>query len=80
MINKKHLGIGLFTIFMCSGLIAHTPSVQAQTPDGETPAVEDVCDPVKDATPGLYGLCIAIMFFCFTTPSALYLEASFFSF
>lgn len=29
------------------------------TPDGETPADEDVCDQLKGATPGLYGLCIA---------------------
>lgn len=29
------------------------------TPDGLTPAEEDVCDVLKDATPGLYGLCIA---------------------
>lgn len=34
------------------------PSI-AQTPDGETPAVETVCDPLKGATPGLYGLCVA---------------------
>ncbi len=31
----------------------------AQTPDGETPAVEDVCDTLIVATPGLYGLCVA---------------------
>jgi hypothetical protein len=28
-------------------------------PDRETPATEDVCDILKGATPGLYGLCIA---------------------
>lgn len=34
---------------------------KAQTPDGETPAEESVCDPLqaKDVTPGLYGICIA---------------------
>ncbi len=31
----------------------------AGTPDGETPATEDVCDVLKDGTPGLYGLCVA---------------------
>jgi hypothetical protein len=31
----------------------------AQTPDGETPANEGVCDDLMWATPGLYGLCIA---------------------
>ncbi len=29
------------------------------TPDGETPANEGVCDILVEATPGLYGLCIA---------------------
>jgi len=31
----------------------------AATPDGETPANEGVCDNLKGATPGLYGLCVA---------------------
>ena len=31
----------------------------AQTPDEEPPAVETICDPLKSATPGLYGLCVA---------------------
>jgi len=33
----------------------------AQTPDGQTPAAEDTCDPLKgdDVTKGLYGLCVA---------------------
>jgi len=39
-------------------LIGSAPAT-AQTPDGETPAVETVCDPLVDATPGLYGLCVA---------------------
>jgi hypothetical protein len=30
-----------------------------RTPDGLTPAEEDICDDLKYATPGLYGLCIA---------------------
>ena len=32
--------------------------VMAQTPDGLTPANEDVCDELIGATPGLYGLCV----------------------
>jgi hypothetical protein len=31
----------------------------AQTPDGETPANEGVCDVLIGSTPGLYGLCVA---------------------
>ena len=31
----------------------------AQTPDGETPANEGVCDSLQGATPGLFGLCNA---------------------
>ena len=31
----------------------------AQTPDGETPANEGVCDELMGLTPGLYGLCVA---------------------
>ena len=35
--------------------------VMAQTPDGETPAEESVCDLLNEPgiTPGLYGLCVA---------------------
>ena len=40
------------------GFLAAGP-VLAQTPDGETPALEGVCDELKGGTPGLYGLCIA---------------------
>jgi len=32
--------------------------VSAQTPDGETPANEGVCDGLLGMTPGLYGLCV----------------------
>ena len=31
----------------------------AQTPDGITPAKEEVCNVLTGATPGLYGLCVA---------------------
>jgi hypothetical protein len=30
-----------------------------QTPDGETPSNEGICDQLMSATPGLYGLCVA---------------------
>ena len=35
------------------------PGALAQTPDGETPEVETVCDPLKGGTPSLYGLCVS---------------------
>ena len=38
--------------------LAFTGSAMAQTPDGETPANEDVCDVLIGGTPGLYGLCV----------------------
>lgn len=31
----------------------------SKTPDGLTPAEESVCDVLSEATPGLYGLCVA---------------------
>lgn len=34
-------------------------SAPAKTPDGSTPAEETVCDELRDATSGLYGLCVA---------------------
>lgn len=40
-------------------LLGLTSSVQASTPDGETPANEGVCDVLKGGTAGLYGLCVA---------------------
>jgi hypothetical protein len=39
-------------------VVALTPTARAQTPDGETPANEGVCDELMGATPGLYGLCV----------------------
>lgn len=39
--------------------ILMAPSTLAQKPDGETPANEGVCDVLHEATPGLYGLCVA---------------------
>jgi hypothetical protein len=39
-------------------LFGAMPAV-ASTPDGETPHEESICDDLHDATPGLYGLCVA---------------------
>ena len=41
--------------------IAGIAPVSAQTPDGQTPAEETVCDPLKEdgVAKGLYGLCVA---------------------
>ena len=46
----------LFVSFSMFGLTA-----KAQTPDGQTPAQESVCDPLKadGVTKGLYGICVA---------------------
>lgn len=54
----KHVTpIAASLIFAFSSSVA----VAGQTPDGKTPANEDVCDPVRAAgvTKGLYGLCVA---------------------
>lgn len=48
----------LFLLTLCI-LAAFAGSAVAQTPDGETPANEGVCDELIGATPGLYGLCVA---------------------
>jgi hypothetical protein len=40
-------------------LILAVPIGYAQTPDGQTPANEGVCDVLQGHTPGLYGLCVA---------------------
>jgi len=49
-----------FTGLLCIALAAFALPAAAQTPDGMTPAVETICDPLADATPGLQGLCIAM--------------------
>ncbi len=41
------------------GILVVCGAASAQTPDGETPANEGVCDELLSATPGLYGLCVA---------------------
>lgn len=47
------------TILAAGAMILFTGTIYAQTPDGETPANEGVCDGLVGATPGLYGLCVA---------------------
>lgn len=49
-------GLNFVTIFLLSALAMPALS---QTSDGLTPAEENVCDPLLDGTPGLYGLCVA---------------------
>ena len=41
------------------GLLLACGTASGQTPDGETPANDGVCDVLLGATPGLYGLCVA---------------------
>lgn len=50
-----------FILMLCGLLLAMGQSVLAQTPDGETPANEGVCDVLQadGTTKGLYGLCVA---------------------
>lgn len=48
----------LASLFVFASLVVAAPAI-AETPDGETPANEGVCDVVKSGTPGLYGLCVA---------------------
>ncbi len=46
-------------VSVITGLLAIPQPSVAKTPDGKTPAEETVCDVLRDATPGLYGLCVA---------------------
>jgi len=46
-------------VLLISTILLVFSNVQAQTPDGQTPAEEAVCDPLMEdgVTKGLYGLC-----------------------
>lgn len=46
------------SLLTIAALILGAP-LMAQTPDGETPAQEGICDDLVNATPGLYGICVA---------------------
>ena len=46
-------------LFFAATLLGLIGGSVAQTPDGETPANEGVCDELIGGTPGLYGLCVA---------------------
>ncbi len=48
----------LSKVLLVTAMMA-TGTAVAQTPDGETPANEGVCDVLAGGTPGLYGLCVA---------------------
>jgi len=48
----------LILVAVTFAIIGSVPA-SAQTPDGQTPAEETVCDVLIGATPGLYGLCVA---------------------
>ncbi|BAV33876.1 hypothetical protein SCL_1571 [Sulfuricaulis limicola] len=55
----KKISFALVGAFFIAGLAILAPAM-AETPDGTTPANEGVCDVLKtNATPGLYGLCVA---------------------
>jgi hypothetical protein len=52
-------GLSTITLILVLSGLATTVAFANGTPDGETPANENVCDEVFFATPGLYGLCVA---------------------
>lgn len=53
--------LSTFTTTIAVGMFMTAPPVLAQTPDGDTPAQETVCDALQEdgITKGLYGLCVA---------------------
>ena len=58
MYKLKQILMGA-TFALLTGLATMSGNAIASTPDGETPANENVCDGLQNATPGLYGLCVA---------------------
>lgn len=58
--KRSYLIRVIYNFILILGLTCLFP-VMATTPDGETPAQENVCDSllVDGVTPGLYGLCVA---------------------
>lgn len=58
--KQTSLIFAMLGLFLVAGLATMSVPVMAETPDGETPANEGVCDVLRtNATPGLYGLCVA---------------------
>ncbi len=55
----KNTLLYMVAVALLTGLAFVSGSATAQTPDGETPANEGVCDVLHGGTPGLYGLCVA---------------------
>lgn len=56
----KHISLfSLIAAVVLTALTTLNGSAIAQTPDGDTPANEGVCDVLQNGTPGLYGLCVA---------------------
>lgn len=55
MLRKNLIPLALMAVLA----VLASPVAFAQTPDGETPANEGVCDELLGGTPGLYGLCVA---------------------
>ena len=56
----------IYTSILTVTLFSMSTPTMAGTPDGLTPNSEVICDGLKDATKGLYGLCIA---YCEATDS-----------
>ncbi len=57
MLKKKLINVVLMAVLA----ILASPVAYAQTPDGQTPAEETICDQlqVTGVSKGLYGLCVA---------------------
>ncbi len=63
---NKNISIGKIMIvriiallLLISSSLVYAKGAGQGTPDNKTPARETVCDVTKDATPGLYGLCVS---------------------
>ncbi len=57
-ISRIRLSAATAAVVLFTGVLGAS-AVIAQTPDGETPANEGICDSLQGGSPGLYGLCVA---------------------
>ena len=58
VLYKKIMSLlGVMSFVILVGAVSNTAI--ANTPDGETPANEGVCNDLQGGSPGLYGLCVA---------------------